>query len=167
MKNLDRQDNTASPIPTGPLAEVMEAGRRIHAAVDALDALVSERLGVHRSDLRCLNLLEHGPLTPGEIAARTGLSTGAVTALLDRLERAGFAERRRSETDRRSVLIAIPAEAWPRIAALYREVGGAVMARFAAEPPAEVARSAAALRGFAEALETGLARLALPQEGRG
>jgi DNA-binding MarR family transcriptional regulator len=159
VKKLDGQD-----IPPPELLAVMAAGRRIHAALDAVDALVSERLGLHRSDLRCLNLLEHGPLTAGEIAARTGLTSGAVTALVDRLERAGFVERVRSPEDRRSVRVAIPPGEYRRIAALYRIMGGSVTGRFAGRPAEEIAASARALEGFADALEQGLRRLQAGEE---
>src|SRR4029450_7222494 len=52
--------------------------------------LAAERLGVNRTDLHCLNTIENaGGLTAGELARETGLTTGAVTGVIDRLERAG------------------------------------------------------------------------------
>ncbi|MBA2293811.1 MAG: MarR family transcriptional regulator [Actinobacteria bacterium] len=68
----------------------------------AFDALAAEQLGVSLTDLRCLDIVEsRGGLTAGELATASGLTTGAVTAVVDRLERAGLARRIRDELDRR------------------------------------------------------------------
>ena len=74
----------------------------------AFDKLAATRLGVSVTDLHCLNIVEsrHG-LTAGELAVESGLTTGAVTAVIDRLERAGFARRAHDERDRRKVLIEV------------------------------------------------------------
>lgn len=142
----------------------MAASRRVHAAIDSIDAVISRHLGVHRSDLRCLNVLEHGPVTASEIASRIGLTTGSVTALIDRLERAGFVERRRSLTDRRSVEVAIPAAAFSRIAPMYRHVGQAVLGRFGGMEPDALAQAGQTLAAFASALEAAAAGLAPPPD---
>jgi DNA-binding MarR family transcriptional regulator len=56
--------------------------------------------------MRCLDFLERvGPATAGQLAAETGLTTGAITAVLDRLERAGLARRAPDPGDRRRVLV--------------------------------------------------------------
>src|SRR6516164_1945132 len=68
---------------------------------------VAERLGINSTDLECLDsVVLRGPLTAGELADATGLTTGAI----DRLERAGFARRERDRHDRRKILVrALPA----------------------------------------------------------
>ncbi len=67
---------------------------------------VADRLGLHITDHKCIGyLLSNGPQTAGEIAKAMGLSTGAVTSLIDRLEKKGFAERRNDPNDRRKVRI--------------------------------------------------------------
>jgi DNA-binding MarR family transcriptional regulator len=92
--------------------------RVIDGDMDRLDEAAAARLGISRSDFRCLDILSRGrALTPGQLASETGLSTGAITALLDRLERAGYIARQRDRHDRRSVLI-VPSErstreVWP------------------------------------------------------
>jgi DNA-binding MarR family transcriptional regulator len=94
----------------------------------ALDKLAAARLGVSLTDLGCLNIVESRQgLTAGELAAESGLTTGAVTAVIDRLERAGFARRTRDERDRRKVKIAVTpafyeraAEIWGPVAADWR-----------------------------------------------
>ncbi|WP_322895730.1 MULTISPECIES: MarR family winged helix-turn-helix transcriptional regulator [unclassified Yoonia] len=61
--------------------------------------------GVSRNDLRCLNMLAEAPAKPGRIASELGLTTGSVTTLLDRLEKADLAIRRRDPNDRRGVIV--------------------------------------------------------------
>jgi DNA-binding MarR family transcriptional regulator len=67
---------------------------------------VAERLGLHSSDMECLDFLHlEGPLTAGRLAELTGLTTGAVTRMIDRLERAGWAHREADPRDRRRVIV--------------------------------------------------------------
>lgn len=66
----------------------------LQAANDDSDRALADYLGVHRTDLRCLDLItRQGPRTAGDIARALRLSPSSVTALLDRLERAGYAQR--------------------------------------------------------------------------
>jgi DNA-binding MarR family transcriptional regulator len=75
-------------------------------------AAVADRLGVNPTDLECLDLVVRGPTSAGALAEATGLTTGAITGVLDRLERAGFVRRKRDPGDRRKVLVeALPAVA--------------------------------------------------------
>ncbi len=83
-----------------------EAMRRYQAAVDIFDEAVAGKLGLNRTDFRCIDILDqHAPMTAGALAQAARLSTGAVTFVLDRLEAAGFVRRRRDESDRRRVLV--------------------------------------------------------------
>lgn len=67
---------------------------------------MSEGLGFNVSDMECLRLLFlRGIATPSELARHTGLTSGATTAMLDRLEKVGFIERRPNPDDRRGTLI--------------------------------------------------------------
>ncbi len=71
---------------------------------------VAERLGMNSTDLECLDHVLRGPVTPGALAEATGLTTGAITGVIDRLERAGLARRDRDPDDRRKILVrALPA----------------------------------------------------------
>jgi DNA-binding MarR family transcriptional regulator len=73
---------------------------------EAFDDHVAARLGINRTDLRALDILDQrGPISAGELAEAMHLSSGAITTLVDRLERRGYARRRRDEDDRRRVLI--------------------------------------------------------------
>ena len=81
----------------------------------AFDNLAAERLGVNRTDLHCLNIVQNaGGLTAGELATEAGLTTGAVTGVIDRLERAGFAKRVRDPHDRRRVKIEVTPKFYAR-----------------------------------------------------
>jgi len=80
-------------------ARLSEADRRLRLAT-------AERLGIGATDLDALVLLDTaGPLAAGRIAEAMAITTGAVTGLIDRLERAGWVQRTRHEADRRQVLI--------------------------------------------------------------
>ncbi len=97
--------------------------RATDADMDRIEEAAAARLGVHRTDFRCLDILSRGTaLTAGALAAAAGLSTGAVTALLDRLERAGYVRRGRDPEDRRRVVIEVTSttteEVWPVFARL-------------------------------------------------
>lgn len=150
LNKLDGQDILHSD---DHMQAILNAGRQIHAAMDTIDMIVCGKLGVHRNELRCLHLLEVRPATPGEVAAHTGLTSGSVTALLDRLEAGGFVERRRSIADRRSVEIGMPAARLAEVRALYGQIELAVHAYFSRKQAAELVEAGKALAMFAEMLE--------------
>lgn len=75
---------------------------------DAFDGLAAERLGVSETDLRCLNIIENdGGLTAGELADRSGLTAGAITGVIDRLEKVGYARRVPDPADRRRIRVEV------------------------------------------------------------
>jgi DNA-binding MarR family transcriptional regulator len=128
----------------------------------AFDKLAAQRLGVSVTDLHCLNIVEsrHG-VTAGELAFESGLTTGAVTAVIDRLERAGFARRVRDERDRRKVKVEVTdlfyaraGEIWGPVAAEWQ---AAMADRFSA---AELATIVAFLEQVDELGQRHAARLA-------
>lgn len=98
------------------------ACRELYAAIDRLDHEAASTAGVPRSDLRALNLLEKGPVRAGDLAEALGLTTGAVTTLIDRLERRGLATRERDPSDRRVVLVHPTPVMFQKLAPLYRRV---------------------------------------------
>jgi DNA-binding MarR family transcriptional regulator len=86
--------------------------RRHQNAQDLFDEAACAHLGINRSDGRALDILDqHGRLTAGQLARESGLSSGAITTLLDRLERAGYVRRVRDDVDRRRVLVEVTDEA--------------------------------------------------------
>lgn len=67
---------------------------------------IAQRVGMGANDLKCAELLvRKGPLTAGQLAEESGLTTGAITGVVDRLERAGWAKREADPADRRKVVI--------------------------------------------------------------
>jgi len=75
---------------------------------DAFDTVAASHLGVSDTDMRCLNIIENSRgITAGELAGRSGLTAGAVTGVVDRLERHGYARRVPDAADRRRVRIEV------------------------------------------------------------
>jgi len=86
--------------------DIIDSIRRVIATAILFSHQVAEQLGLGPSDSQFMTLLEvHGPLTPGQLADLTGLRTGTVTGVLDRLEGAGFVRRERDPHDRRKVIV--------------------------------------------------------------
>ncbi|WP_432058248.1 MarR family winged helix-turn-helix transcriptional regulator [Streptomyces sp. bgisy022] len=114
------------------LAELAVVSRRHMAAYVLLNQAVADRLGLHPTDLQCLNLLtlEGRPVTTGRIAGLTGLSTGAATRLVDRLERAGYVVREGDPADRRRVLVSAVPERADAFRRAWDGVGGNWVALF-------------------------------------
>jgi DNA-binding MarR family transcriptional regulator len=87
--------------------------RAYQTAVDNFDQAIADYVGVNRTDARCIDLLEQaGGMTAGELARAAGLTSGAVTAVVDRLEAAGFARRVPDAADRRRVRIEVTDKVW-------------------------------------------------------
>jgi DNA-binding MarR family transcriptional regulator len=102
--------------------ELIYEVRRSQNATDRFDQAVADAIGINRTDLRCLDVIQRdGPVPAGRLADETGLTTGAITTVLDRLERAGFARRVRDPTDRRRVLVEVTPEAFAGEVNFYGE----------------------------------------------
>jgi DNA-binding MarR family transcriptional regulator len=87
---------------------LMLALRRSSAAGVLHGQTIARRAGINATDMECLDLIiMGGPATAGEIGRRTGLSSGAVTGLIDRLEKLGLVERTADPNDRRKVLVKV------------------------------------------------------------
>ena len=87
-------------------AELGDEVRANQRATDVVDELVCQLMGVNRTDGRCLDILDqHGSTSAGDLAEASGLTSGAITAVIDRLERAGLARRAPDPADRRRVLV--------------------------------------------------------------
>jgi DNA-binding MarR family transcriptional regulator len=107
------------------LAELIRGYQR---DTDAFDEAVAERLGVNRTDLRCLDMLveEAGQgrqLTPKELAEASQLSPSAITTVLDRLAAAGYVRRIRDEDNRRLVRIALTPALIEAVTELFAPAG--------------------------------------------
>jgi DNA-binding MarR family transcriptional regulator len=102
-----------------------QLGRELGARGILFHQAIANLAGVSVTDLKCLDYVDRvGDATAGDLARLTGLTTGAITAAIDRLEKAGLARRERSETDRRKVFIRLcESPAMARIAPFYDALG--------------------------------------------
>jgi DNA-binding MarR family transcriptional regulator len=102
-----------------------EMGREIGARTILFHQAVANLVGVSITDMKCLDYVDRGgDVTAGDLARLTGLTTGAITAAIDRLEKAGLARRERSETDRRKVFIRLAhSPASEKIAPVFEALG--------------------------------------------
>lgn len=88
---------------------------------------VGQLLGVNVTDMKCLDIMTlKGSASPSELAEHTGLSTGATTAMLDRLENAKLIERRPHPTDRRATLVVLSQEAMRKLPAVFESLAKAM-----------------------------------------
>ena len=120
-------------------AELVAEIRRFIAGTIIFNQQVADRAGLHLTDMQCMNLLEIlGPVTPGKLAEGTGLTTGGVTVMLDRLEKAGFVKRAPNPNDRRSVLVRVDPRKLRKINALYAGINRRLESFLLQTPEAEL-----------------------------
>lgn len=114
------------------MAELITEARINQNAADTMDAAIAELLGVNRTDIVCLDILARlGTVTAGRLAEESHLTTGAITAVVDRLERAGYVRRLPDPADRRRVLVEtterfkeLAEHAWGPVANAWLDAGG-------------------------------------------
>lgn len=95
-------ETTRTDLKMRALMAIRDYGVNLMKFRNAMD----EWAGLNATDMECLRLLfQKGVSTPSELARQTGLTSGATTAMLDRLEKAGLIERRPNPNDRRGTLI--------------------------------------------------------------
>jgi len=111
-------------------SEFLLAMRRTGSTLQLLGQVAAERIGVNATDLNCLNLValagRREPMTAGELARQTGLTTASITGVLDRLEEGGFVRRERDPKDRRRVNVNL--NPGPALAGIGPTFGPLVMA---------------------------------------
>jgi DNA-binding MarR family transcriptional regulator len=119
-------------------------GRELSTAVIAFHEAVAAQLGLSASEWRCLGLLgQYGPSTAGRLAELSGFTTGAITGIVDRLERAGYARREPNPSDRRGVIVhpLRNAELVARVTPIFASLGSAmavVSSRYSAQELAAI-----------------------------
>jgi DNA-binding MarR family transcriptional regulator len=88
------------------LATLGQEARHFSTSVVLVHQALAERLGLTGGDHKYVDIIQRdGPLSAGELAERTGLTTGAITGVVDRLEKKGFVRREKDPNDRRRVII--------------------------------------------------------------
>jgi len=109
------------------IADLNRAAREASGLGNLFANAVAARLGVNPTDVECLGVIAASEsATAGALARATGLTTGAITGVIDRLEKAGLARRERDPGDRRKVYVRMTAAGGARAAALYGSLGRAV-----------------------------------------
>jgi MarR family transcriptional regulator, organic hydroperoxide resistance regulator len=105
------------------LTSLNRAVRLFIAGASFMSQRTADALGLHPTDMQFINLLDLlGPMTPGALAQCSGLSSGGVTVVLDRLEAAGYLRREANPHDRRSVLVHLQPAHQRRVDSNYRSV---------------------------------------------
>ena len=88
------------------LTDLWLAVRRSGIQSSVLSNAVAAQMGISPNDFECLDIVNSdGAVTPGHLAEASGLTTGAITGVIDRLENAGFVRREADPTDRRRILV--------------------------------------------------------------
>jgi len=110
------------------MVELEHAVRRSSAQGVIFGQTVANRAGISASDLECLDFLNlEGRVTAGRLAEVTGLTTGAITGVVDRLEQAGLVRRDRDDNDRRKVFIATVPENIAKVGRFYEHMQRAML----------------------------------------
>jgi len=108
MNKRMQVENARRPARAALIEALNHASREAGGLGTLFGEAVARRFGVSPSDLECIDMiLRAARMTAGELAAASGLTTGAVTGVIDRLERAGYARRERDAADRRKVYVSI------------------------------------------------------------
>lgn len=125
------------------VGELITAFREAGNQDASFEALAADALGISTGDLRCLNAIENaGGLTPGDLARAVGVTSGAVTGVVDRLERAGYARREPDPADRRRLRIEVTPKFRDRAGDIWGPMAADWMKELAARFTAAELRSA-------------------------
>ena len=135
--------------------------RELSARTIFLHQAIADRFGMSITDHKCLDILvQHGPMTAGKLAEASGLTTGAITGVVDRLEKMNFVVRTADAADRRKTVIVVLPERLHEISALFRalaEQTEALMARYSPREQAAIndfaARTGAMIESFVADLQ--------------
>ena len=100
--------------------ELTDEVRKFQRSVDVMDEAACAIMGINRTDARAMDLLQqYGAMTAGRLAEEAGLTSGGTTAVIDRLEKAGYARRKPDPSDRRRVLVEATEKSHRMAAELY------------------------------------------------
>jgi DNA-binding MarR family transcriptional regulator len=139
---------------------LLAEARGLSGEFDKLSQAVAERIGLSQTELLAMDLISRGEhVTAGHLARELNLTTGAITGLVDRLEKAGYARRHADPDDRRKVLVTATARE-KRIRELYGPLGSSLRAAISGYSDAELdtltdflARLRSAVAGSADAMK--------------
>ena len=107
--------------------QVISGAREYSIGTVLFHQAVGQRLGINVTDMKCLDIITlKGSATPSELAGHTGLSTGATTAMIDRLEKVKLIERHPHPTDRRGTIVALSNQAMRKLPVLFKSLANAM-----------------------------------------
>ena len=113
------------------LNRLWDLGRIMSTQTVFLHQVIAQSVGLNATDTKCVDLILRGPqagVTAGWLSQMTGLTTGAITHILDRLEKRGFLQRTRDTRDRRKVFVRVRLESLEPLMPKYEAIGKAYMA---------------------------------------
>jgi DNA-binding MarR family transcriptional regulator len=155
------------------LIEELDRQNRRSGSVGSLHAkAIAERAGLNDTDFECLDVLDwSGPITAGELARRVGITSGAVTGVMDRLERGGWVRRAADPADRRRVIVEIVppgpdgpnAERYADMAAAFTPLQAEIAGIVADLDDDQLETIVDYLRASSEAVERSIERMRRPQ----
>src|SRR5215469_830025 len=109
------------------VAQVLRGGREFSIGTVLFHQAVGQILGINVTDMKCLDMMIlNGSASPTELAEHTGLSSGATTAMIDRLQEAGLIKRHRHPKDRRGTVLLLTRQAMRRLPSLFESLGRAM-----------------------------------------
>ncbi|BCE06948.1 MarR family winged helix-turn-helix transcriptional regulator [Bacillus paralicheniformis] len=107
----------------GLLNELIQQLRFHSSATIFLHEAIGEKIGLNATDHKCLEIIaREGKVTAGELAAKSGLTTGAITGVIDRLEKTGYVRRIRDSSDRRRLLVELIPENMEKISHIFQDL---------------------------------------------
>lgn len=135
----------ARKVPADVLATFGQLNRELSTVMVLFHSRIAEQMGLSGTDHKAFELVlrSDGPITAGRIAQLSGLSTGAVTGVIDRLEQRGFVRRVRDPHDRRKVLVEVADFDEAKVAHFFQDavdMTERVLSRFSAQEWDVIAR---------------------------
>jgi DNA-binding MarR family transcriptional regulator len=150
------------PRRNAALQRAMTAAREFGLTSISLNSAVAKNLDIHPTDAWILSYMRGLPvesaLTPGDLAKVTGLTTGAITGVVDRLESQGYVRRERGAQDRRKVIL-VPTEKSAKVAEVFRPLVEGIMAMALRYPTEALETIGEYLEGAITATEEAVTRL--------
>lgn len=127
---MSRGNSTRTTKRSEMLRSLGDLARKFSTQTVLLHEVIAQTVGLNATDTRCLSLIRFHPegvVTAGWLAELTGLTTGAITHILDRLEKRGFVERLRDTEDRRKVFVRLLPENFEQLSSQYEALGKSYM----------------------------------------
>jgi DNA-binding MarR family transcriptional regulator len=154
------KDTSERALRQGLIDAIGTATQAFQRSTDAFDDAVAQRMGLNRTDLRCLDWLFDGPKAAGQLATGIGLTSAATTTLLDRLEQRGLVRRIRDISDRRKVFVEMTESGRKQTSAYYAPLAKEGARLLEQYTPAQLQAMRDHLLAAATLIDTHRARLA-------